>query len=85
MTVAEACAKIGSAPMRTDQMDPEVVDEEMAAVLKGKTPAERLRVAFGLWTSTKRMLERILRSQHPDWDDIEVQKEVAKRMSHGTG
>ena len=71
--------------MRTDHIDPEIVDDEMAAVLRGKTPAERLRVAFGLWSSTRRMLERILRSQHPDWDDRALEREVAKRISHGTG
>ncbi len=59
--------------------DLEIVDDEMAAVLRGKTPVERLRVAFGLWTSTKNMLERLLRSQHPDWDDRTVKAEAAKK------
>ncbi len=71
--------------MRPDDRDPETVDDEMAAVFRGKTPVERLRVAFGLWTSTRTMLERLLRSQHPDWDDRTVKGEVARRMSHGTG
>jgi hypothetical protein len=71
--------------MRSDDREPESVDDTMAAVFRGKTPVERLRVAFGLWTSTKAMLERLLRSQHPDWDDRTVNAEVAKRMSHGTG
>jgi hypothetical protein len=71
--------------MRTDDRDPEIVDDEMAAVFRAKTPVERLRVAFGLWTSTRIMLERLLRSQHPDWDDRTVKAEVAKRMSHATG
>ena len=71
--------------MRTDDRDPEIVDDEMAVVLRGKTPVERLQIAFGLWTSTKNMLERLLKSQHPDWDDRAVKAEVAKRMSHGTG
>lgn len=85
LTAFKACAMIGLAPMRTDDRDPEIVDDEMAAVLRGKTPIERLRVAFGLWTSTRIMLERLLRSQHPDWDDHTVKAEVVKRMSHGTG
>jgi len=58
-------------------------DDTMAAIYKNKTPGERLRVAFGLWTSTRILLEGILRAQHPDWDGQSVRAEVARRMSHG--
>ncbi|NTU50852.1 MAG: hypothetical protein HGA94_00210 [Candidatus Aminicenantes bacterium] len=71
--------------MQIDDRDLEIVDEEMAVVFRGKTPAERLRVAFKLWKSTRNMLERLIRSQHPDWDDRTVKAAVVKRMSHGTG
>ncbi|MBP7706657.1 MAG: hypothetical protein KA243_05355 [Candidatus Aminicenantes bacterium] len=71
--------------MSTDIRDPEIVADDMAAVFRGKTPVERLRIAFGLWTSTRNMVERLLRSQHPDWDDRAIRSEVAKRMSHGAG
>lgn len=83
MTALKACAKIGQDSMRTDHKDLEIVDDDMAAVFRGMTPRERLRVAFGLWTSTRNMLESLLRSQHPDWDDSAIKAEVAKRMSHG--
>lgn len=85
MTAFKTCANIGAVPMRTENRDPEIVDDEMAAILRVKTPVERLRVAFGLWTSTRNMLERLIRSQHPDWDDRTVKAAVVKRMSHGTG
>lgn len=85
LTAFKSCANMGPAPMQIDDRDLEIVDDEMAAVFRGKTPAERLRVAFRLWKSTWLMLERLLRSQHPDWDDLTVKAEVVKRMSHGTG
>jgi len=85
LTAIKAYANISPVPMRTDNRDPDIVDDDMAAVFRDKTPLERLRVAFGLWTSTRNMVERLLRSQHPDWDDRTVMAEVAKRMSHGTG
>ena len=85
MTAFKSCANMGPAPMQIDDRDLEIVDDEMAAVFRGKTPAERLRVAFRLWKSTWLMLERLLRSQHPDWDDLTVKAEVVKRMSHGAG
>ena len=69
--------------MRTRNPAIESPDDAMAAVYRSKTPLERLRVAFGLWTSTRILLEGILRSQHPDWDDLIIRAEVARRMSHG--
>ncbi len=61
----------------------EVVEEEMARILRQKTPAERLSIAFGLWRSARLMLVSMLRSLHPDWDEERVQREVARRLSHG--
>lgn len=61
----------------------EVMDDDMAEILKKKTPQERLEIAFGLWRSARKMLTSFLRSQHPEWDDKRIQVEVAKRMSHG--
>ena len=85
LTAIMACANIDPVPMQPDHSNPDIVDDDMAAVFRDKTPVERLRVAFGLWTSTRNMVERLLRSQHPDWDDRTVQAEVGRRMSHGTG
>jgi hypothetical protein len=85
LTAIKACANIGPVPMRADNRDPDIVDDDMAAVFRNKTPLERLRIAFGLWTSTRNMVERLLRSQHPDWDDRTIKAEVGRRMSHGTG
>jgi hypothetical protein len=62
----------------------EVVDEEMAKVLRAKTPAERLAIGFGLWRSARVMLSSMLRSQHPDWSDERVNREVSTRLSHGS-
>lgn len=69
--------------MRPESRNLESLDDSMAAVFREKTPLERLRIAFGLWSSTRTMLAGILRSQHPDWDDKKIQEEVARRMSHG--
>lgn len=42
--------------LRLDQGQIEVVDNVMAEVLRHKTPAERIRIGFGLWTSAHNML-----------------------------
>lgn len=61
----------------------EVVDDEMAEIFRRKTGAERLQIAFGLFSSARRMLTSHLTSQHPDWDEERIQREVARRISRG--
>jgi hypothetical protein len=77
------CEKMRPSAMRPHNRVFESLDDAMAAVYRNKTPGERLRVAFGLWTSTRILLKGILRAQHPDWDDQRIRAEVARRMSHG--
>jgi len=62
----------------------EMLDDAMVAVLRTKTPAERLAISNGMWRSARRMIEAILRNEHPDWSDAALQREIASRMSHGT-
>lgn len=69
--------------MRLDRGQIEVVDDEMAAVLRGMTGAQRLRIAFGMYSSARRMLLSSLRAEHPDWSEETVNRETARRLSHG--
>jgi hypothetical protein len=62
----------------------EVVDWDMAAILRNKTEAERLSIAWGMWQSARDMLSTLLRHEHPDWKEQEVQQEVARRLAHAT-
>lgn len=70
-------------PLRLDPGQIEVMDREMADVLRGKTPAERLRTSFALWASSCSMLQAHIASTHPEWPPDRVRREVAHRMSHG--
>lgn len=69
--------------IRLDKDRIEVVDDIMAAVLRNKTPAERIGIGFGLWTSARKMLLSHLGSTHPEWDAERLNREIAKRLSHG--
>lgn len=69
--------------MRSILCQIESIDDMMAEIYKKKTYLERLRVAFDLWHSTKILLFNSLRWLHPDWTDKQIQKEVARRISHG--
>ena len=61
----------------------EVLDDRMAAILRTKTPAERLAIAFGMWSFAREMIRLNTRRQHPEWSEAEVGQHVARRMSHG--
>lgn len=69
--------------MRLDPGQIEVVDDQMAAVLRTKTGAERLEIASRLYSSARRMLLFHLRTEHPDWTEEQLTREAAHRMSHG--
>ena len=72
--------------MATLRLDPgqiEVVDDAMAEILRRKTPAERIQIGFGLWTSARNMLMTYIRTIHPEWNNDRIEKEVARRLSHG--
>jgi hypothetical protein len=70
--------------MRLDPGQIEAVDDAMAEVLKQKTPAERIKIGFKLWTSAHDMLTVHIRKTHPDWDKKKVDQEVARRFLHGS-
>jgi hypothetical protein len=72
--------------MGTLRLDPgqiEVIDDTLAEVLRRKTPAERIKIGFNLWTSARDMLLASLKKTHPEWSIEMVEKEVARRLSHG--
>lgn len=63
-------------PLQVDHIEP-----EMVRILREKTPAERLAIANGMWRSARDMLRNLLRAEHPDWSDDEVDAAVAQRMA----
>ena len=62
----------------------EVLDDAMAAVLRRKSEAERLAMAWRMWHFARDMIGHMLRAEHGDWDDQQIQRETARRLSHGS-
>ena len=58
-------------------------DEAMDRVIRAKTGAELLRIADQMYADARGMLLSHLRYEHPDWEEQRVQKEAARRLSHG--
>ena len=69
--------------MDTPRPDPEVVCDRVADILRKKSIAERLQLAFNMWDFTRDFLTLTIKRQHPDWDEKQVRREVARRMSNG--
>ena len=69
--------------MSTREPVVEVMDPMMVEVMRSKTPAERLAIAFRMWDSARVMITGNIRQMHPEWSDEEVSHELARRMSHG--
>ncbi len=61
----------------------EIIDQMMVDVLRKMTPAERLNIATGMWESARVMVRGAVRHEHPEWSDAQVNREIARRISHG--
>ena len=61
----------------------EVMSDAMSDVLRQKTEVERLRIAGRMWTSARVILRGAIRTEHPDWSTDQVNREIARRISHG--
>jgi hypothetical protein len=70
--------------MKLDPARIEMVDDAMAEVLRWKRPEERIRIGVEIWISTRKMLVAHLRHSHPDWDEKAVEREVSRRLLHGS-
>ena len=62
-------------PRRIKRLDPAVV-----AILKTKTPAEKLAMAFEIRERARLRQVAHVRSLHPQWTNDEVERSAAKRM-----
>ena len=66
------------------QSNTDVIQPDMVSVLAAKSEAERLKIAWGMWRSAFRMVQRIVAVELPNLSAEEQQQVVARRMSHGT-
>jgi len=71
-------------PWRLDDGQIEVVDDAVAEVLRGKTPAERVAMIAAAHRTMRRVIMAAIRKRHPDWDEDTVAAEAARRMTRGS-
>ena len=61
----------------------EIIDPMMVECLRRMTPGQRLAQASSIWETARIMVRSAVIRQFPDWDDAQIQRETARRMSHG--
>ncbi len=61
----------------------EVVSDAMVAILRTKTPAERLSMALSSWKFLRDLIRRTAALQHPEWSQAKLDHHVAGRMLGG--
>jgi hypothetical protein len=61
--------------MRVERLAPEIV-----AILRTKTSAERLEMAYAMHAFARERLASHLRFAHGDWTDQQIASEVSRRM-----
>ncbi len=75
---------IDSAKLRLDMGQIEVVDEAVAACLRKLTPAQKIELTAAAHRTARALLTAQVQRQHPEWNDDDVQHEVARRLTRGT-
>lgn len=63
----------------------EMIDDQMAEVMRAKTPFERLEMAASMRRMARGLIRDKLRFDHPDWTAEQIDREVARRLSYGAG
>ena len=61
----------------------EILDDQMAEILRQKTDLQRLRSVDGFWRAARAILRAAIVTEHPDWDSDRVVLEIARRISNG--
>jgi len=62
----------------------EIVDPQIAEVLRRKTPAEKVEMVVAANRTARLLAAAGIRFQHPDWNDAQVQAEIIRRVTGGS-
>lgn len=70
--------------MKLNPQQIEVVDDALIPILRAKTPLEKMEMFFQGFDLVRLLISAGVRSRHPSWTQAEVEKEVARRILHGS-
>ncbi len=62
----------------------EVIDDQMAEVLRAKTPAQKVAMTCDANRTARELAAAGARYLHPDWDEDRIHGEVLRRVCGGS-
>jgi hypothetical protein len=66
--------------MNVDPRDIEVMDADMAELLRRTPGVQRVQSVFDMHEFSREMLLKSLRSRHPEWSEEQVRAEAIRRL-----
>lgn len=63
----------------------EVVDEQMAAIYREMSTAQKGEIIASAHRTMRRLLQGRIMTDHPDWSEEQVNTEIAQRLLYGSG
>lgn len=60
----------------------EIVSDDVAEVLRKKTPLERLQIGDRMFRHARQMIVASIKNAHPEWGEQEINRDVVRRMHH---
>ena len=72
------------APVKPDIDRIEAVDDEIAVSLRVMGPAKRLALVFQAERFARDLMRAGARNRHPEWNEADVEKEVARLWADGS-
>jgi hypothetical protein len=70
--------------MKASKLTIEIIDDETAEMLARKSGAQRLSILFGMHRFAKTLIEHRVKKENPTFEPLERQREVARRLLHGS-
>lgn len=61
----------------------EIMDDQMAEIMRLKTPDEKMAMLDGMWRMARGLIRDKLRQDNPEWNEADIDRETARRMSRG--
>ncbi len=58
----------------------EVIDPEIAAIMRGKTVSQKISIVIEANRTMRALIAGRLRSDNPTWSQLQIDREVSRRM-----
>ncbi len=68
---------------RLTERNIEVIDDVSTEMFRAMSGPERRAVAGRMYCSARRRIRFFLQKTEPEWDDMQITIETARRLSHG--